>query len=472
MIEVQCPSCQTRYRIEERVLPQDNPTFKCSRCGHVFSGDPRLTKRGGAASKPRPTPPPAAKAPAVPQDASAAPAQAPPPQAPPPQTQTQAQPRSGPPPRPTSVRTDVVPSPAPQSPAADVHAAAPAPAQPPRRAPSAELPNGFQRPPQPRPASTTPAASANDAPMRPPAPPPRPAASGRGPRDSDGETDNPLARSFADEESKTPENLTFDFGDDPADQHHLDETAEPSEPEDRYDRWRVGDPDAEPPAEELTHEMARYRARRAAIMQASQRVDRASAAAEAPEHDRLHSSGFFLGLFALIVIGFAVFTFMLGLSPSFSRELLAQVPVIGGNFTPVAPRPAAVALSEVHAEYRLLDSSRRALIVSGRAENRGAEPLHTIEVGVSLVDNQRRPVTSQSVFCGDLVSPKIVSQMTPHELQFFQKLAPPKNFALKSGDSSPFFVMFINPPPNVANYQVSVIKVEPAAGESMAEAGI
>ncbi len=33
MIEIQCTSCHTRYRIDERVLPDDTPTFKCSRCG-------------------------------------------------------------------------------------------------------------------------------------------------------------------------------------------------------------------------------------------------------------------------------------------------------------------------------------------------------------------------------------------------------------------------------------------------------
>ncbi len=36
MIEIQCTSCHTRYRIDERVLPDDTPTFKCSRCGHVL----------------------------------------------------------------------------------------------------------------------------------------------------------------------------------------------------------------------------------------------------------------------------------------------------------------------------------------------------------------------------------------------------------------------------------------------------
>src|SRR5690349_18482094 len=41
MVEVQCSSCHTRYRIDEQVLPEGTPTFKCSRCGHVFSLEPR-----------------------------------------------------------------------------------------------------------------------------------------------------------------------------------------------------------------------------------------------------------------------------------------------------------------------------------------------------------------------------------------------------------------------------------------------
>ena len=63
MIEIQCTSCQTRYRIDERILPEDTPTFKCSRCGHVFSAEPRQKSprrasaegaRGAAAAKAAP----------------------------------------------------------------------------------------------------------------------------------------------------------------------------------------------------------------------------------------------------------------------------------------------------------------------------------------------------------------------------------------------------------------------------------
>ena len=53
MIEIQCTSCHTRYRIDERVLPDDTPTFKCSRCGHVFNADPVPAKvRKPAAAPP------------------------------------------------------------------------------------------------------------------------------------------------------------------------------------------------------------------------------------------------------------------------------------------------------------------------------------------------------------------------------------------------------------------------------------
>ncbi len=429
MIEVQCPSCQTRYRIDEGVLPQDSPTFKCSRCGHVFSGDPRLSKRPCAPASTR---------------AAAAPPKSPPPQDNP---ASPPAPSAGPPPDPSAT-----PAEAPAS-------VRQPPVQPIRTAPPGGLSDGAAQP-RPGPADPAPQRQAS-------APPPRPAAP-RTTRAAQQPADNPLARSFADDESRTPENLSFDF-DDPAEQHQLGEETEPADGGDRYDRWRVGEPDAEPAAP-IRPELSRYRQRRAALAQAARRADRAPEP-EAPQYEKVRSAGFFLGLFALVVAGFAILTFVLGLSPWISRELLAQVPVIGAEFAPVPAHESVVSLSEVHAEYRTLDGHRRALIISGRAENRGAEPLHTIQVGVSLIDMQQRPIISQSVYCGDLVSPKIVSQMTPHELQFFQKLAPPRNFALRSGDSSPFFVMFIDPPSNVANFQVSVLKAE-TASDSTAPAGV
>ncbi len=403
MIEVQCPSCQTRYRIDESVLPaQDSPTFKCSRCGHVFSAEPRAARKAAAAPQPRPAPS-ARTAPSTPP----APASVPPVAPQNSNSQTSNSGASAQPPvkagaRRTGSSEDLRPSP-------------PVRAEPIRDPEVANLFADVRRPARPADGS---AAAAPIAPAKAatPSAPPTTAVAAAQP-----EADNPLARSFGEEEPRTPENLSFDFADDQAEQHELGDAVEAAEPEDPYERWHVGDPESEPastpPPPEAT---IRYQPRRSAIAQGSRRIDRAAVAAEAAEHERRHNSGFFLGVFVLIGFFFVGVTFLLGLSPSISRELLHQLPLIGAEFTPVQPSQNVVALSEVHAEYRLLDGNRRALIVSGRAENRGAEPLHTIEVGVSLVDNQQHPVVTQSAFCGDLVSPKIVSQMTPHELQFFQ----------------------------------------------------
>lgn len=61
---VDCPRCDARYRVEERVL-QDDPTFKCSRCNHIFAyegSEPAAERSNGPLTEPQapPEPPPSA----------------------------------------------------------------------------------------------------------------------------------------------------------------------------------------------------------------------------------------------------------------------------------------------------------------------------------------------------------------------------------------------------------------------------
>ena len=52
---VQCPSCHTTYRIADNLVAAPNPTFRCSRCKHIFALG--LKPASGATRKP-PEPPP------------------------------------------------------------------------------------------------------------------------------------------------------------------------------------------------------------------------------------------------------------------------------------------------------------------------------------------------------------------------------------------------------------------------------
>lgn len=370
MIEVQCPSCQTRYRIDEGALPQDNPTFKCSRCGHVFSSDPRAVRPPEAIKPPAPVAPP----------------------------------------------------------------------------PSASRVN--------------PQASPEKA-QRPAAPP---------------QPDNPLARSFADDEPHPSENLSFDFSDDPADDHLLGATEEEPPVEDRHEDWQVGEvesipADPEPPRLVADIEPAEPPA-------AQPRPPRRPRRPKAPEPEEeesyvpAHSSGFFLMLFALIALCFAALTMLVGLEPPSSRDLFAHMPLIGPEFQVHPAVATQVTLTGVHAIYRRLDDNRTALIVTGSAQNQSDSALHAIQIAVNLIDPQQHSLTSQTVFCGDIVSPRIAGQMTAHELQFFQQLAPPRNFVLKSGDSAPFLAIFIDPPAHSSGFTVAVLKAEPPAQETANAPGV
>jgi predicted Zn finger-like uncharacterized protein len=371
MIEVQCPSCQTRYRIDEGALPQDNPTFKCSRCGHVFSGDPRPARAA------EPTRPPAPVAPAAPS------------------------------PRPSLQ-------------------ARPAPSQP----------------------QVKPGAASTSAP------------------------ENPLARTFAEDEPKPNENLSFDFSDDPADDHQLGAVEEETPTADPHDDWKVGD--VEPPVadEEPPRLIVDEPAPQPPRPPRRPRAKAKPPEAEEEEYVPAHSSGFFLLVFAMIVVSFAALTLLMGLAPPTSRDLLARLPAIGPEFQTHPTIASQVMLAGVHAIYQRLDDNRTALIVSGTAHNQSDAALHAIQIGVNLVDAQQRSLVSQAVFCGDIVSPRIAGQMTAHELQFFQKLAPPRNFVLKSGDSAPFLAIFIDPPARSNGFTVSVLKAEPPVQDTANAPGV
>lgn len=48
---VQCPRCETQYRIPEARLGAPRPVFKCTRCNHVFAADDRPAPARGSASR-------------------------------------------------------------------------------------------------------------------------------------------------------------------------------------------------------------------------------------------------------------------------------------------------------------------------------------------------------------------------------------------------------------------------------------
>jgi predicted Zn finger-like uncharacterized protein len=384
-IEVQCTSCHTRYRIDEQVLPEGTPTFKCSRCGHVFTFEPRP-------AKPAAPEPPAKRAPEPHPEAAAAGAGEP-------RSASGSERRSEPP--------------------------APSVLTAPAEAPAAKR-------------------SATDDLMSRPI------------RDAEPETDPPSG-----------ENLSFDFADEPLEMENAGPPEMATEVPDDAERWSVGDDasfDAPAPAA-----VERKRAPRTPRKDSHAEPDFVVDDAAAPVYNRrvTHSARFVLGLILLAAFGYGALTLLVRSAPAAAADALSRMPLIGDRFvTPITPA-RLVALRAVHADYLRTKGGHQALVITGIAENVGNNPLHAVRIAVDLRASGNRALASRSIFCGNTLSATMVAQMTPHEIDFFQKLDPPKTFDLEPAATTPFVVVFVDPPAGAARFDVMVaeaIAAPPNAG--------
>ncbi|MGD0117204.1 MAG: zinc-ribbon domain-containing protein [Candidatus Binatus sp.] len=444
MIEIQCTSCHTRYRIDERVLPDDTPTFKCSRCGHVFNADP-------VPARVRKVAPQAA-------DSESQPAR-------------MIRPAR---PRPSAFKSQVESDVVKREPVAERPAPPPEPevrSQPVQAAAPAE-PVG----------RNIPDTKLDEPEVRTDEPQPDPAA------------DDPLNRTFGDREQKadTGENLRFDFSDE---RKQIDDVAPEHEierPEPDDGGWEVGETPAEfeaaprrqaptliaepepPPRAAPTPPRRTATPLRApAVRFASPEKSAAFQMGNAGEDDAdsvwvgaTHSSGFFIAIFIFVAIAFLVASAVICGEPAASVRMLGQAPQIGAYFArPVVPA-MLVALHDIRSEYYTLKGGHVALVVTGNAENVGTAPLHLVQIDAYLIGDSAHPIASLSVYCGNELSATMLSEMTPREIEFSQGLSPQKAFAIDPSASAPFLMVFIDPPGGAGKIRLAVSKAAPQDSDS------
>jgi len=104
-------------------------------------------------------------------------------------------------------------------------------------------------------------------------------------------------------------------------------------------------------------------------------------------------------------------------------------------------------------------------VITGTAQNVGAHPLHLVQVDADLLGDVGHPAASLGVYCGNELSTKMLSEMTPREIEFSQGLSPQKSFAIEPSSAAPFLMVFINPPAHAGNVRLSVSKAVAADPE-------
>ena len=410
MVEIQCSSCHTRYRIDERVLPEDTPTFKCSRCGHVFSVEPRRPKAGEASRAAESARRPATSA----------------------EHQPAAEPR--------------VKTPAPKSAGPKVRGSL-------KIVPPPQAPREIQ---PPEPGATAPAID------------PYPESESEARAEIAPEEINPLERPFSHRIEEPDPDENFDFSAE-IEEDEIDEDETREEVGDE-DAWEVGESGLHFP-EPHEHQVGVAEDAGTTQETASPVLMPSQAEREAEEKPAghasapwlgspVHSSGFFLACFFFVALAFGALSLLIAGQPAASASLLAGLPAIGDRFVDPAPAAVQIALRDIHASYQSINGQRQALVITGQALGVSNQALHEVQIAVSLLDASQRELARQEVYCGNSLSERMISQMTPRELDFYQKLGPPKSFVLQPSGSSPFVTVFVEPPAGAGSFAVQVERTE------------
>jgi hypothetical protein len=192
----------------------------------------------------------------------------------------------------------------------------------------------------------------------------------------------------------------------------------------------------------------------------------------APIYNRAatHSARFFATLFLLVGVGFAGMTALIHNAPAAAADILSRFPVIGARFEQPMTPARIVALRDVHSAYQRSKDGKPALVITGTAENVGLSPLHVVQIAARLRDSNQPLLPAQAVYCGNNLSSKMIGEMTPHEIGFFQKLDPPKSFILEPSGTCPFVIVFIDPPGGANRFDISVVQAVLAPAETAAAA--
>jgi hypothetical protein len=72
-------------------------------------------------------------------------------------------------------------------------------------------------------------------------------------------------------------------------------------------------------------------------------------------------------------------------------------------------------------------------------------------------------LAEKTIYCGNVVSAKLLNDLSPRQVSVLQKMAPPRQFAVKPGESAGFVIVFMDPPSGAAELSARVVSAQPQA---------
>jgi hypothetical protein len=158
---------------------------------------------------------------------------------------------------------------------------------------------------------------------------------------------------------------------------------------------------------------------------------------------------------AIVLAGYALLTRALFASPILCDKLVGRLPLIGhlGDDRLLTRK---VALSDVVGSYQRIKDGKEVFVITGKALNTAPVALRSVQIAGRLYDAGGQALDEKVIYCGNVISAKVLKDLTPRELSILQKLSPPKRFTIEPGESSTFVIVFMDPPRAAVEFSTQV----------------
>jgi hypothetical protein len=191
-------------------------------------------------------------------------------------------------------------------------------------------------------------------------------------------------------------------------------------------------------------------------MEAGDSIARGGAARGAVTGDSERGTVWALMIFlAAVLASYGMLTRALFTSPQLCDRLLSRVPLIG-SLGDERLLTRKVALSEITGSYQRIKEGKEVFVITGKALNTAPLALHGVQIAGKLFNREGHELDQKVIFCGNVISTKVLKDLTPREVSILQKLSPPKRFTIEPGESSTFVIVFMDPPREAVEFSTQV----------------
>ena len=170
-----------------------------------------------------------------------------------------------------------------------------------------------------------------------------------------------------------------------------------------------------------------------------------------------------VSLVSLAVFAFVLVTVIYRANPQPLDSLIRRIPWYGSTIFDSRHFKRTLVCESVVSGVRPVLNHNEVFVVSGKLANRNDRGVHKVRIEARLFDAKGKELGQQTTFVGNAISAKIIQDMTLREISLLQSLKPQNNYQISPNESANFTVVFPKPETAVESFSCRVVSAEIAA---------